>query len=60
MNPKPVMHIRLAILQKQMDEKIRYVEKHCVLNKSMHCKKKWKEISALHKMTIKLSKEIKE
>jgi hypothetical protein len=47
--------LRLVIVQKQMDDKIQYMEKHCLLNNSLYCKKKWKEISALHKLSEKLS-----
>ena len=48
----------LNIIEKKLEEKINYVHKHCIMNKSLKCKKHWMEIKALHKASIMLKKQL--
>lgn len=50
--------LKKKIMNKELDRKISYVEKHCIMNNSLHCKKKWMEIKKLHKMEEELSTKI--
>jgi hypothetical protein len=54
-----ILQSKLNIVNKKLNERIAYVEKHCISNKSMACKQKWIEIRELHKMAILLQKQIK-
>jgi hypothetical protein len=49
--------IQSRIIERQMDEKIRYMEKNCILINNLQCKKKWKQISALHMLSKQLNKK---
>lgn len=55
MSGSKIQHYKYDALTKELDEKIAYVEKNCILKNDMQCKKKWKEIRKLHKSMVTFS-----
>lgn len=42
--------LKQKFIKKELERKITYVEKHCLMNNSLHCKQKWMQIKKLHNM----------
>lgn len=57
MKPDTKEHMKYVVAKKQLKLRCDYVEKHCVMNNSMFCKKKWIEIKVLHKFCSKYETE---
>nr|QOI90543.1 hypothetical protein HWQ62_00412 [Pyramimonas orientalis virus] len=45
---------KLKYIETKLDQKIRYMEKHCIMKNTTDCKRRWKEIASLHKVATKL------
>ena len=54
-----IFQAKIAIIEKKLAEKTKYVEQHCLMNNSLKCKQHWMEIKALHKASIKLKEKEK-
>lgn len=54
-----IIQSKINIIEKKIKEKTEYVEKNCIMNKSLKCKQHWMEIKALHKASIKLKDRLK-
>lgn len=52
MSGSKIQNHKYDALTEKFNEKTVYVNKYCILNNSMHCKKKWKEIRVLHKSLV--------
>ena len=53
-----IIQSKLTIIEKKLEEKSNYVQKHCIMNKNLKCKQHWAEIKALHKASIRLKKHL--
>ena len=53
-----IIQSKLTIIEKKLEEKANYVNRHCIMNRSLKCKQHWAEIKALHKASNKLKKQL--
>lgn len=54
-----VIQAKLNIIYKKLDEKTAFLEKNCLMNRSLKCKQIWVETKSLHKMAVKLELKLK-
>tara|TARA_Y100000994_G_C15624255_1_gene414333 strand:+ start:83 stop:268 length:186 start_codon:yes stop_codon:yes gene_type:complete len=55
-----VIQAKLNVIYKKIEENTAYLEKNCIMNKSLKCRQKWMETKSLHKMAVKLELKLKE
>lgn len=54
-----VIQAKLNIIYKKLDENTAFLEKNCLMNRSLKCKQIWMETKSLHKMAVKLELKLK-
>ena len=54
-----IITTQYIVVMRNLNKHTSYAYKHCILNKSMRCKKVWKRIAVLHKQASSLEIEMR-
>ena len=54
-----LIQAKLNVIYKKLDKNTAFLEKNCLMNRSLKCKQIWMETKSLHKMAVKLELKLK-